>query len=360
MKLFSHFSLGGLALPNRIVMAPLTRARATEGTLAANDLMAAYYAQRADAGLIIAEASQISQQGQGYQNTPGVYTPAQVAGWRKVVDRVHAAGGRIALQLWHVGRVSNTVFQPGGAAPVSSSDKPAGTKVLVDGGFATTSTPRALRLEEIPGVVADFAHAARNAKEAGFDAVEIHGANGYLIEQFLKDGCNDRTDAYGGSIENRSRFCLEVVDAVLTVWDKARVGIRLSPVSPANGISNSDSQPLYDYLVERLNARGLAFLHVVEGSTGGPRDFAPFDYRAVRTAFSGAYIANNGYTRALAETALEDNTADLIAFGRPFIPNPDLVHRLKIDAPLAQISTRTLYGGGAEGYTDYPRLNADV
>ena len=358
LKMFTPYKLGDLELPNRIVMAPLTRTRATPQTLAANDLIAEHYAQRADAGLLIAEASQVSRQGQGYENTPGVYSPEQTAGWRKVTERVHKAGGRIFLQLWHVGRISHTAFQPGGAAPVSSSNKPAGTKVLIDGKFHEASTPRALDASEIPAIVADFAHAAQCAKDAGFDGVEIHAANGYLIEQFLKDGCNDRTDSYGGSIENRSRLCLEIVDAVVGVFGKSRVGIRLSPVTPANGIANSDSKALYDYLVPQLDRRGLVYIHVIEGATGGARDVAPFDYAALRKAFSGCYMANNGYTREMAEAALEANAADLIAFGRPFIPNPDLVHRLKINAPLAQITTRTLYGNTAPGYTDYPRYEA--
>jgi N-ethylmaleimide reductase len=358
MKLFTPFKLGPLELPNRIVMAPLTRTRADSDTLAANDLIAEMYAQRADAGLLIAEASQVSQQGMGYENTPGVYTPAQVAGWRKVTDRVHKAGGRIFLQLWHVGRISHTALQPGGAAPVSSSTRPAGTKVLIGGKFDVASTPRALEIPEIQQIVRDFAHGAQCAKDAGFDGVEVHSANGYLIEQFLKDGCNDRTDAYGGSIQNRCRFGLEVLEAVIKVWGKDRVGVRLSPVTPANGISNSDSQALFNYYVSEINKLAPVYIHVIEGSTGGPRDNEPFDYNALRQAFSGCYMANNGYTRDMAEDAVSAGRADLIAFGKPFIPNPDLVERLRTGAPLAEITTRTLYGQTAEGYTDYPRYKA--
>lgn len=278
LALFEPFRLGDLTLPNRIVMAPLTRNRATAGTDAPHQLNASYYAQRAGAGLLISEGSQVSRQGQGYVRTPGIYSPEQVAGWRQVTDRVHAEGGRIAIQLWHVGRVSHVSLQPGGAAPVAPSAIPAATKTFIEEGFADVSAPRALELEEIAGVVADFERAAVNAKEAGFDAVELHGANGYLLDQFMRDGSNRRTDAYGGSVENRTRLTVEVAEAVLRHWEGARVGIRLSPVSPANGISDTDPQTTFGHVVERLDALGLGFIHVVEGATGGPRDVAPFDY----------------------------------------------------------------------------------
>jgi N-ethylmaleimide reductase len=354
--LFSPFRLGDIALTNRIVMAPLTRNRATHGTDAPNDLNVAYYRQRASAGLIISEASQISQQGQGYIWTPGIYSPAQVAGWKKITDVVHAAGGRIFIQLWHVGRVSHVSLQPQGGAPVAPSAIRANSKTFIASGFAEVSQPRALSVDEIKSVVGDYVAAAENAKQAGFDGIEIHAANGYLIDQFLKDKTNHRTDAYGGSVDNRLRFPLEVIDAILGVWPRERVGIRLSPVTPANDISDSDPAKVFFPFVEQLNARGLVYIHVIEGATGGPRDFAPFDYVGLRKHFSGAYIANNGYTRDLAIAALHENRADLIAFGKPFISNPDLVERLRRDAPLNPPQQETFYGGDAHGYTDYPAL----
>ncbi|QAY94563.1 alkene reductase [Methylovirgula ligni] len=354
--LFSPFRLGDIELKNRIVMAPLTRNRATHGTDAPNDLNAEYYRQRASAGLIISEASQISQQGQGYIWTPGIYSQAQIEGWKKVTDAVHEAGGKIVIQLWHVGRISHVSLQPHGNAPVAPSAIRAKGQTFIEGGFVDVSEPHALTIDEIKSVVRDYVAAAENAKKAGFDGVEIHGANGYLIEQFLKDKTNHRTDEYGGSVENRLRFALEVVDAVLSVLPRERVGIRLSPVTPANDISDSDPAKVYFPLVEQLSARGLAFIHVIEGATAGPRDYAPFDYVALRKTFSGAYIANNGYTRDLAIEALRENRADLIAFGIPFIANPDLVERLRRDAPLNKPDQPTFYGGDAHGYTDYPAL----
>ena len=354
--LFSPFRLGETELKNRIVMAPLTRNRATHGTDAPNDLNAEYYRQRASAGLIITEATQISQQGQGYIWTPGIYSPAQVEGWKKVTEAVHAAGGKIFIQLWHVGRISHVSLQPNGGAPVAPSAIRANGKTFVESGFTEISEPHALSIDEIKAVVRDYVTAAENAKTAGFDGVEIHGANGYLLEQFLKDKTNHRTDAYGGAVENRLRFPLEVVDAVLGVWPRERVGIRLSPVSPFNDIADSDPAKVYFPLVENLGARGLAYIHVVEGATGGARDYAPFDYLGLRKTFSGAYIANNGYTRALAIETLSAQRVDLIAFGVPFIANPDLVERLRRDVPLNTPDQATFYGGGAHGYTDYPAL----
>ncbi|MDM0066865.1 alkene reductase [Variovorax sp. J31P207] len=353
--LFEPHNLGGLTLANRIVMAPLTRNRAGAG-LVPSELTATYYAQRASAGLIITEATQVSAQAQGYQDTPGLYTPEQIAGWRKVTDAVHAKGGRIFVQLWHVGRVSHVDVQPGGAAPVAPSAIRAATKVFVNNGFADVSEPRALELDELPRIVDDFRHAAANAIVAGFDGVEIHGANGYLLEQFIKDGANQRTDAYGGSIENRARLLLEVVAAVVKEIGAERTGVRISPVSPAGGISSSDPQPQYDYVAEQLSTLGVVYLHVVEGATGGPRDVAPFDYDALRSRFKQTYLANNGYSLQLATAGRNEGKADLFAFGRPFISNPDLVERLKTGAPLAQINPATLYGGGAAGYIDYPTI----
>lgn len=354
-SLFDPYVLGSLTLSNRIVLAPLTRNRAGPGFVPSR-FAATYYSQRASAGLLISEAAQISQQGQGYQDTPGIYTQAQIDGWRPVTQAVHARGGHIFMQLWHVGRVSHTQLQPGGAAPVAPSALRAQTKTFVGNAFVPVSEPRALRLDELPGIVDDYRRAAANAIAAGFDGVEIHGANGYLLDQFLKDSANLRSDAYGGSIENRARLVLEVAAAVATEIGAGRTGIRIAPVSPANGVSSSDPQAQFNYLVERLDALGLVYLHVIEGATGGPRDVAPFDFDALRHRFSNAYMANNGYDLALAKARLAAGKADLFAFGRPFIANPDLVERLKTGAPLATPDRATLYGGGAAGYIDYPAL----
>lgn len=355
--LFEPYELGSLTLANRIVMAPLTRNRAGP-SFVPGDLAAQYYGQRASAGLLISEATQISQQGQGYQDTPGIYSQAQIDGWRKVTDAVHAKGGRIVLQLWHVGRVSHVDLQEHGAAPVAPSAIRAATKTFVNNGFVEVSEPRALELDELPGIVNDFRQAAANAIAAGFDGVEIHGANGYLLDQFAKDGANIRTDAYGGSVENRARLMLEVTAAVVDEIGAGRTGIRISPVSPANGVSSSDPQAQFDYIVDQLDALGIAYIHVVEGATGGPRDVAPFDFGSLRRRFNNTYIANNGYDLELAASRLAEGKADLFAFGRPFIANPDLVERLKTRAPLAEFNPATLYGGGSNGYTDYPAIAA--
>ncbi|MBC3385432.1 alkene reductase [Pseudomonas sp. SWRI179] len=354
-NLFTPYTLGNLTLSNRVVLAPLTRNRAGQGFVP-SEFAATYYSQRASAGLLISEASQISRQGQGYQDTPGIYTPAQIDGWRKVTEAVHAEGGRIFLQLWHVGRVSHVDLQENGAAPVAPSALRPATKVFVNNRFEDVCEPRALDIDELPGIVNDFRQAAANAIAAGFDGVEIHGANGYLLDQFLKDGANVRTDAYGGSIENRARLLLEVTAAVVGAIGAERTGLRLSPVSPANGVSSSAPQAQFDYLVDQLNALDIVYLHVVEGATGGPRDVAPFDFGSLRQRFKNTYIANNGYDLDLATARLVEDQADLIAFGRPFIGNPDLVERLKTGSPLSAFNPATLYGGGAAGYIDYPTL----
>jgi N-ethylmaleimide reductase len=354
-KLFEPFKLGPTTLPNRLVMAPLTRNRALAG-LVPNPLAVEYYGQRASAGLLVSEATQVSQQGQGYQDTPGIYSKEQVAGWRKVTDRVHARGGRIFLQLWHVGRISHVSLQENNQAPVAPSAIRAKGKTFVGGTFADVSEPRALTLEEIPGIIESFKKGAANALAAGFDGVEVHGANGYLLEQFAKDGTNKRTDAYGGPIENRAKLMLEVAKAVAAEAGSERTGIRISPVTPSNDSSDRNPQPLYDYIVDQLDALKLVYIHVVEGATGGPRDIAPFDYGSLRKRFAGAYIANNGYDFDLANKVLSANEADLIAFGKPFISNPDLVERLQRGAPLNEWDKATFYGGGAKGYTDYPVL----
>jgi len=352
-KLFQPFQLGPLTLKNRVVMAPLTRNRATPGN-AANALIAEHYRQRAGAGLLITEASPISQQGQGYIDTPWIVTDEQVAGWRLVTDVVHQAGGAIFVQLWHVGRVSHVSLQPNRGAPVAPSAIRANTKTFLGEGFVDVSEPRALGTAELQGIVDDYVRAAKNAARAGFDGVEIHAANGYLLDQFQRDGSNARTDDYGGSIENRARLTLQVVDAMLAALPAEKIGIRFSPVSPANDIADSNPQNLFGYLAEQVGKRKLAYIHIVEGATGGPRDIAPFDYAALRKNFGGVYIANNGYDRDMALAAVESGAADLVAFGRPFIANPDLVERLRQGAPLAELDRTTLYGGGARGYTDYP------
>jgi N-ethylmaleimide reductase len=364
-SLFDPVQAGDLHLANRIVMAPLTRNRSPNAV--PRDITATYYAQRASAGLLITEATAISPEAQGYADVPGLYETEQLDAWKHVTDAVHAAGGKIVVQLWHVGRVSHTALQPDGGKPVAPSAITAKTKtVLIHDGvptFVETSEPRALDAEEIPLIVHAYAGAARNAIcTAGFDGVEIHAANGYLIDQFLKTGSNHRTDDYGGSIPNRARFLLEVARAVVDAVGGGRTGIRLSPVTPANDVVDADPQPLFDYVVKQLAPLGLAYIHVIEGATGGPReiDDRPFDYEALKATYrhaggKGAWMVNNGYDKPLAETAVKEGD-DLVAFGKPFIANPDLVRRLRENAPLNALDKATMYGGDAEGYTDYPAL----
>lgn len=364
-SLFDPVQAGDLALANRIVMAPLTRNRAPNAV--PRDITATYYAQRASAGLLITEATAISQQGQGYADVPGLYGTEQLDAWKRVTDAVHAEGGKIVVQLWHVGRVSHTELQPDNGKPVAPSAITAKTKtVLIKEGvptFVETSEPRALDASELPGIVHAYAAAARNAVEtAGFDGVELHGANGYLLDQFLKTGSNKRTDDYGGSISNRARLLLEATRAVVDAVGGGRTGIRLSPVTPANDVHDADPQPLFDYLIRQLAPLGLAYIHVIEGATGGPRelDDRPFDYEALKAAYreaggKGAWMVNNGYDKPLAEEALKEGD-DLIAFGRPFISNPDLVRRLREGAALNPWDKTTFYGGGEAGYIDYPAL----
>ena len=345
--LFAPVRVGPLELNNRIVMAPMTRNRAGEGDVP--QLIAAeYYGQRATAGLIITEASQVSPQGKGYPGTPGIYSAEQIAGWQQVTDTVHLAGGRIFLQLWHVGRISHPSLQPGGALPVApSAIKPEGMAMTATG-LQPFVTPRALDTAELPGLVDSYRQAALNAKEAGFDGVEIHAANGYLLDQFLRDGTNKRDDAYGGPVENRARLLFEVVEVVSKAFGAGRVGVRLSPAGSFNDMADSDPAATFGFVARQLGRRGLAYLHVFE--TG------PFDYAALKQAFGGLYIANGGYDRARAAAALSTGRADLVAFGVPFIANPDLTLRLKTGAGLAQADSNTFYGGDHRGYTDYPAL----
>lgn len=367
--LFAPLDAGALALPNRIVMAPLTRNRSPGAVPLPRT--ATYYAQRATAGLIVSEATAISHQGQGYADVPGLYAPEQLEGWRRVTEAVHEAGGRIVVQMWHVGRISHTSLQPEGGAPVAPSAIRAQGKTFIkneDGGgaFVDTSEPRALETSELPGIVEDYRRAARAAIDAGFDGVEVHAANGYLIDQFLRSGSNQRTDAYGGTVENRVRFLGEVMRAVVDEIGGERTGIRLSPVTPANDAHDPDPQPLFEHVAKVIGPLGLAFVHIIEGATGGARDYtqgeAPFDYAALRAAYreaggNGAWIVNNDYDKAEAQAAIASGRADAVAFGRPFIANPDLVRRLREDAPLNALDQATLYGGGDAGYIDYPTLD---
>jgi N-ethylmaleimide reductase len=354
--LFQDFNLGPIRLKNRIVMAPLTRSRASKGDVP-TEMNAEYYAQRATAGLIISEATNISQQGKGYAFTPGIYTEEQIVGWKKVTDAVHEKGGHIFCQLWHVGRISHPSLQANNELPVAPSAVKPDQKAFTENGMQDCVTPRALELIELPEIVEQYIHAAKCAREAGFDGVEIHGANGYLLHQFLGEKTNLRTDQYGGPIENRARLVLEVTKAVCQIWGGDRVGIRLSPVTPANDMHEKNPMAMYLYLAQELNSLKLAYVHYVEGATGGPRDIQPeFDFKKLRAAHKTIYMGNNGYDLKLALEKRQNDEADLICFGRPFISNPDLVDRLKKGAVLAPLDSKTLYGGGRKGYTDYPTL----
>jgi N-ethylmaleimide reductase len=355
--LFDPVQLGPYRLQNRIVNAPLTRSRADDDGVP-GELQATYYSQRASAGLIVTEATNISAQGKGYIRTPGIWTKEQVGGWKLTTKAVHDQGGRIFLQLWHVGRISHPDLQVGGVLPVApSAVRPENQQAYTYEGFKPVPTPRALETDEIPGIVADYAHAAQCAMDAGFDGVEIHSANGYLLQQFLSDKTNKRTDRYGGSIPNRTRIVVEVVEAVTKVWGADRVGIRLSPLTKFADIGDSNPEPVYLSLIEQINPFGLSYIHVVEGDTGGERHPAGgFDLQTLRRAFNGLYIANNNYTLELAIEARAKNLADLICFGRPFISNPDLVERLRSGAPLSQPDPQTFYAGEDKGYIDYPAL----
>jgi N-ethylmaleimide reductase len=353
--LLKPYRLGPLTLENRIVMAPLTRSRAGRGDV--QGLMhAQYYAQRASAGLIISEATQISPQGKGYAFTPGMYSQEQVEGWKKVTDAVHRKGGHIFAQLWHVGRISHPDLQENNQLPVApSAIKPNG-KAYTATGFKDFMRPRALENYELSGIVEQYIHAARCAQQAGFDGIELHAANGYLIAQFLCDKSNRRMDEYGGSIENRTRLLLEVLVGITSVWPANRVGVRLSPVSHANDIDDSNPMALYSYVVKQLNQFGLAYLHFVEGETIGPRTIPEgFSFAVLRSLFNGTYMANNGYDLLSAVRARHEDSADLICFGRPFIANPDLVERFRYGCELAPEAPReTWYGGDKHGYTDWP------
>lgn len=365
--LFTPYTLGPLTLPNRIVMAPLTRSRSQQPGNIPRALNVLYYTQRASAGLIISEATQVSQQGQGYAWTPGIHTPQQVAGWKLVTDAVHEAGGLMFMQLWHVGRISHPALQPDGQLPVAPS-------AIAPSGMAFTAneqgvpellpfvTPRALALEEMPYIVKQYVHGAKNAQAAGFDGVEVHAANGYLLDQFLNSTTNQRSDAYGGSVENRACLLLEVVDAVSAVWGAERVGVRLSPLGTFNDMGDADPEALFGYVAEQLHARGLAYLHLVDPAIAGnapadtPDPLAGKLVALIRERYQGTLILCGGYDYFKASAALAEGVADLVAFGRPFIANPDLPERLRLGVPLNTPDDSTFYGGGAKGYVDYPSL----
>jgi len=356
-NLFSSFQLGPYTLPNRIVMAPLTRNRAGDGNVP-TALNATYYVQRASAGLLIAEATQVTPSGQGYPATPGIHSPEQVEGWKLVTEAVHNHGGRIFLQLWHVGRISHPSLQPNGVLPVApSAIAPAEGTASTYEGPQPYVTPRALEIDELPGIVEQYRQGAANALAAGFDGVEIHGANGYLLDQFLRDGTNKRTDAYGGSIENRARLLLEVTAAVVDVWGADRVGVRLSPSSTFNSMSDSDPTATFSYAIEALNQFGLAYLHLLEPSEADARHggtLIPTSY--FRPLFKGTLMTNWDYDRDKANAAIASGDADLVSFGKLFIANPDLPERFRINASLNEPDPSTFYGGGEQGYIDYPAL----
>jgi N-ethylmaleimide reductase len=357
LDLFSPVKLGAISLKNRMVMAPLTRNRAGEGGVP-HDLNVTYYAQRATAGLIVTEATPISDMAHGYPALPGIYTDAQTAGWKKVVDAVHAKGGKIVLQLWHVGRISHPSLLPNGALPVApSAIKPAG-KAFTYNGLVDYVEPRALEASELPAIVQEYVHATKCALAAGFDGVEIHAANGYLLDQFLRDGSNKRTDNYGGSFENRARLLMEVTKAVVAVAGADKTGLRISPVNPFNDMHDSNPQALFNYVVTELNQFNLAYLHVVEGGIHGGGKADAFDFVEMRKLYKGAYMANLSYDKARGNAAIASGHADAIAYGVPFIANPDLVERYKTDAPLNEADSNSFYGGAEKGYTDYPFLNA--
>lgn len=356
LTLLTPAPLGPYTLSNRIVMAPMTRNRAGEGQVP-TETMATYYRQRASAGLILTEATQVSPQGVGYPNTPGIHSDEQVEGWKRVTAAVHEKGGRIFLQLWHVGRISHPSLQPEGALPVAPSAIAPEGKVFTYEGLKDFVTPRALELDEIPGVVRQFEEGARRALEAGFDGVEIHGANGYLIDQFLRDGSNQRTDAYGGSVENRARLLLEVTEAVVKVWGADRVGVRLSPLNPFNSMSDSNPEATFGYAAEQLGKLGIGYLHAVLGAYP-PESREHRMAQLLRDEFKGTLMINGGFTRETGDAAVASGLADFVSFGALFLANPDLPERFAENAPLNEPDRATFYGGDHRGYIDYPTREA--
>jgi N-ethylmaleimide reductase len=356
MSLFSPYKIDDISLANRIVMAPMTRSRAIEGNVP-GPLTVTYYVQRASAGLIITEGSQVSPQGTGYYRTPGIYSTDQVLGWKKVTDAVHHVGGKIFLQLWHVGRMSHPDFI-GGDLPVAPSPLPVGEEIRTPMGKKLIPVPRALELDEIPKIVEQFKREAEGAKAAGFDGVEIHGANGYLLDQFLLDGSNQRTDEYGGSLENRARFPLEVTDAVVKVWGAKRVGYRMSPHFSYHAMFDTHPRETFLNLAEELSEIGIGYIHLEEPVGGRMGAIAPDKQMAplIRKKFVGTFILNSGYDGQKANKAIQDGMADLISFGVLFLANPDLPERFRLNAPLNQADVATFYAGEEKGYTDYPFL----
>ncbi|WP_145544382.1 alkene reductase [Yersinia frederiksenii] len=361
-KLFSPLKVGALTLPNRVFMAPLTRLRSIEPGDIPTPLMTEYYRQRASAGLIITEATQVSFQAKGYAGAPGLHTQEQLNAWKKITQAVHEEGGHIAVQLWHVGRISHNSLQPGQQAPVAPSAIAADTRTTIrdeTGAWVRIpcSTPRALETEEIPGIINDFRQATANAREAGFDYVELHAAHGYLLHQFMSPASNQRTDQYGGSIENRTRLTLEVVDATAAEWGAEHIGIRISPLGPFNGLDNGeDQEEAALYLIDELNKRQIAYLHISEPDWAGGKPYSDAFRDAVRARFNGVIVGAGAYTAEKAENLIEKGFIDAVAFGRSYISNPDLVARLQQKAPLNEPDGETFYGGGAKGYTDYPTL----
>ncbi len=357
--LFDPTTMGDLTLPNRVLMAPLTRNRAnSDGT--PKEMARTYYAQRASAGLILTEATQISAMGKGYLDTPGIYTDDHVAGWRKITNAVHAAGGRIFCQLWHVGRISHVSLLPDGRDPLSSTDQAAQTQTFTANGFEDCSPPKGMSKADIVKTVTEFTHAAKCAMEAGFDGIEVHAANGYLLDQFLQDGVNDRDDEYGGSVENRMRLLQEVLDAVKTIWPATRTGVRLSPLGQANDISDSDPSATFSAVYRMLDARNLAYLHVVEKFPGSdPSEDETKLMSELRACYSGFFIGNGDYDAASAALAIDKGEVSAVTFGRPFLANPDLPKRILLDADLNAPDQETFYGGDEKGYIDYPFLGTD-
>ncbi len=357
VDLFTPVQLGPYELPNRIVMAPMTRNRASD-TFVPSSISETYYAQRASAGLIITEASQVSPQGAGYPRTPGIYNEEQIEAWRRITEAIHCRGGRVFLQLWHAGRISHPSVLPNGILPISPSSKQAKGKIMTNSGMQDYVLPRAVDTAEIPELINQFRNGAMNAMKAGFDGVEVHAANGYLLDQFIRDNPNEREDDYGGSVENRVRLLMEVTAAVTDVWGSDRVGVRISPLVNVHSVFDSDPEATFGYLVAQLNSFRLAYLHAFESVIPSPHQTRPhFDTKKLRQAFRGTYIANGGYDANSANKALAGQRADLVSFASLFISNPDLPQRFKENAPLRSADIETFYQGDEKGYTDYPSMN---
>jgi N-ethylmaleimide reductase len=355
--LFSSIKLGPYSLSNRIVLAPMTRCRARAGNVP-SELAPLYYSQRASASLLITEATQVSPRGVGYPHTPGIHSAEQVEGWKPVVEAVHRAGAKIFLQLWHVGRISHPLFQPNGDLPVAPSAIAPKGDVQTPEGKKPFVAPRALETSEIPGIIEEYRAGAKNAHDAGFDGVEVHGANGYLLDQFLRDGSNQRTDAYGGPVENRARLLLEVTQAVIDVWGPDRVGVRLSPGGSFNDMHDSDSEKTFGHVIAALDALEIVYVHLREGTEDDVRHGGKIIPASLfRPLFQGAFIVNGGYNRERADAVIASGEAEMVAFGTPFIANPDLPRRFQTAAELNEVDPATIYGGDAKGYTDYPALS---